>query len=99
MLPKPGQGPTLEQRTNGRYDLLFIGQTADKKIVKVAVTGDRDPGYGSTAKMISQSALCLAQDIDQATTGGGVWTPGSAMGTTLIQRLEKYAGLTFRVEQ
>ena len=98
VLPKPGEGPTLEQRTNGSYDLLFIGEAADKKIVKVAVTGDRDPGYGSTAKMISQAALCLAQDVDQSTTGNGVWTPGSAMGVTLIQRLEKYAGLTFKVE-
>lgn len=98
VLPKPGEGPTLEQRTNGRYDVLFIGETADKKIVKVAVAGDRDPGYGSTAKMITQSALCLAQDVDHAKTGGGVWTPGSAMGATLIQRLEKYAGLTFKVE-
>ncbi len=98
VLPKPGQGPTLEQRTNGRYDVLFIGETADKKIVEVSVTGDRDPGYGSTAKMIAQSALCLAQDVDHAKTGGGVWTPGSAMGVTLIQRLEKYAGLTFKLE-
>lgn len=98
VLPKPGEGPTLEQRTKGRYDVLFIGETADKKIVKVSVAGDRDPGYGSTAKMITQSALCLAQDVDHAKTGGGVWTPGSAMGATLIQRLEKYAGLTFKVE-
>lgn len=99
VLPKPGEGPTLEQRANGRYDVLFIGETADKQIVKVSVAGDRDPGYGSTAKMITQSALCLVQDVDQMMTGGGVWTPGSAMGVTLIKRLEKYAGLTFKVEK
>ncbi len=95
-LPKPGEGPDKNAREAGRYDLLFIGETADGQRLRVCVKGDRDPGYGSTCKMISEAALCLAQDLDK--TAGGVWTPGSLMGNALIQRLEKNAGLTFAIE-
>ena len=57
-----------------------------------------DPGYGSTSKMLSESALCLALDIPQARTPGGCWTTASAMGPELIKRLEAKAGVTFTVE-
>ena len=62
----------------------------------MGVKGDRDPGYGSTSKMISEAALCLLQDA--SATPGGIWTPASAMGTPLITRLVANAGLTFTVE-
>jgi short subunit dehydrogenase-like uncharacterized protein len=62
------------------------------------VTGDRDPGYGSTARMIVQSALCLLHEADRSVAQGGVWTPGAAMGMLLVQRLRQYAGLTFEIE-
>jgi short subunit dehydrogenase-like uncharacterized protein len=64
----------------------------------VAVTGDKDPGYGSTSKMIAESALCLARDVDAKTTAGGIWTPAAAMGQALIERLRAKAGLTFEVQ-
>ena len=95
-LPKPGEGPNKEQREKGRYEVLFFGETADGRKLTTSVAGDRDPGYGSTCKMIAEAALCLVQDIDRKTTRGGVWTPGAAMGMTLVKRLQKNAGLEFQ---
>jgi short subunit dehydrogenase-like uncharacterized protein len=96
VLAKPGEGPSPEEQLNGEFDLRFRGQTEQGEVVKVKVTGDRDPGYGSTAKMISQAAMCLAFDIDQQTPGG-FWTPATLLGDTLIERLQTHAGLTFEV--
>ncbi len=95
-LPKPGEGPNKEQREKGRYEVLFFGETADGRKLTADVTGDRDPGYGSTCKMITEAALCLVQDVDRKATPGGVWTPGAAMGMTLVKRLQEKAGLTFK---
>ncbi len=97
--PKPGEGPTKEERENGFYDVIFIGDTKSGKRIIASVAGDKDPGYGSTCKMIAESALCLALDIDRDCVPGGIYTPAPAMGMTLIERLEKNAGLTFTVEQ
>lgn len=98
VLPKPGQGPSKHERETGRYDVLFVGATADGRTLRVGVKGDKDPGYGSTSKMISESALCLARDVGRDTTAGGIWTPAAAMGATLIERLQGHAGLTFALE-
>jgi len=95
--PKPGEGPSLAEREAGFYDLLFLGHDARGQTLRVGVTGDRDPGYGSTSKMISQAAVCLLQD--SAATPGGIWTPASAMGAALIDRLEQHAGLRFQMEE
>ncbi len=94
-LPKPGEGPNREQREKGRYELLFFGETADGRRITTRVTGDRDPGYGSTSKMIAEAAICLARDVDRTRTPGGVWTPAASMGNTLIERLQERAGLRF----
>ena len=91
--PKPGEGPSKEEREAGHYDLLFIGEMPDGGRIDAVVTGDRDPGYGSTSKMIAESALCLVQDV--AGAKGGIWTPGAIMGAPLRQRLIERAGLTF----
>lgn len=91
--PKPGEGPSPEERDAGFYDLLFIGEGADGERIDCVVTGDKDPGYGSTSKMIAETALCLVEDV---TGGGGIWTPGALMGTVLADRLQAKAGLTFR---
>lgn len=96
-LPKPGQGPSKEERENGSYEVLFVGDTNDGRSLRTVVSGDKDPGYGSTSKMISEAALCL-NDTSRQTTPGGVWTPAAAMGDALIGRLEMKAGLTFKVE-
>ncbi len=91
--PKPGEGPSKEERDNGYYDILFIGEMPDGGRVEAVVTGDRDPGYGSTSKMIAETALCLVHDVAGE---GGIWTPGALMGEVLIKRLEANAGLSFR---
>jgi short subunit dehydrogenase-like uncharacterized protein len=95
-LPKPGEGPSREERETGYYDLLFVGIAPDGRQVRVAVRGDRDPGYGSTSKMIAECAVCLLRDAPEVR--GGIWTPGAAMGDRLIKRLVENAGLTFQVE-
>jgi len=97
--PKPGEGPTKEERENGFYDVIIVGDTADGKRIITSVAGDKDPGYGSTSKMIAEAAICLARDIDRGTVPGGIYTPAPAMGMALVKRLEKNAGLTFKVEQ
>jgi short subunit dehydrogenase-like uncharacterized protein len=94
--PKPGEGPSKEERETGHYDLLFVGIAPDGRQVKAVVTGDRDPGYGSTSKMIAECAICLRRDTPDV--AGGFWTPGAAMGDRLIKRLIDRAGLTFKVE-
>ncbi|OYY65220.1 trans-acting enoyl reductase family protein [Sphingomonas sp. 28-62-11] len=94
--PKPGEGPSKEEREAGHYDVLFIGEMADGQRIDAVVTGDRDPGYGSTSKMIAESALCLVRDVPDAK--GGIWTPGAIMGPPLRQRLIDKAGLTFAAE-
>lgn len=94
--PKPGEGPSREERETGFYDVLFVAQDAAGHTVKVSVSGDRDPGYGSTSRMIAESAVCL---LTEATaTGGGIWTPASAMGRPLIARLQANAGMRFVAE-
>jgi short subunit dehydrogenase-like uncharacterized protein len=92
---KPGEGPTKEERDNGFYELLFAGSNAQGQRLTVSVKGDKDPGYGSTSKMIAESAVCLLKNPDVA--GGGIWTPGAALGVLLIERLQKHAGLSFSV--
>ena len=94
--PKPGEGPPREEREAGFYDVLFLGEDAGGHPLRVAVKGDRDPGYGSTSKMIAEAAVCLLQDA--ASTPGGIWTPAPALGQALIDRLQAHAGLTFSVE-
>lgn len=96
-LPKPGEGPNKEQREKGRYEVLFFGVTADGRKLTTSVTGDRDPGYGSTCKMIAEAALCLLRDVDRTTSPGGVLTPGAAMGMRLCARLQANAGLVFKL--
>lgn len=95
VLPKPGEGPSPELQRSGFFNLMQIGTLPDGRIIRTRITGDQDPGYGSTSKMLSESAVCLASDDIQ--TKGGVWTPASAMGAPLLKRLRANAGLTFDV--
>jgi len=92
--PKPGEGPTPEQRANGHWKVRFVAEGANHRLVYVAADAHGDPGYASTAKMLGESALCLAQD--PLTSPGGVTTPSVAMGPFLLDRLRR-AGLTFEV--
>lgn len=95
--PKPGEGPSREERESGFYDVLFIGTDTAGHSLRVGVKGDRDPGYGSTSKMITEAAVCLLQDAPD--TPGGIWTTAPAMGDALIARLKANAGLSFTEEE
>ena len=92
--PKPGQGPNENERENGYYSMRFYIRYNDKSRALVRVTGDRDPGYGSTSKMLAESAICLSKDSLKDTYG--VITPSIAMGDQILDRLQAKAGLTFK---
>ncbi|MDN3278540.1 saccharopine dehydrogenase NADP-binding domain-containing protein [Frankia sp. RB7] len=94
--PKPGEGPSKEERENGLFNLLYVAIAPDGRAVRAGVTGDRDPGYGSTSKMISECAICMLRDVTDV--AAGFWTPGAAMQHKLIKRLVDHAGLKFVVE-
>ncbi|HEX9773947.1 MAG TPA: saccharopine dehydrogenase NADP-binding domain-containing protein [Steroidobacteraceae bacterium] len=96
-LPAPGEGPSPEAQRNGFFDMRFLGRTADDRSLSIKVTGDQDPGYGSTGKMLGQAGACLALDIAKSTTPGGFWTPATIFGDRLVERLTKYSGLRFEV--
>jgi short subunit dehydrogenase-like uncharacterized protein len=97
VLPAPGEGPSIEAQEKGFYDLRLFGETAAGETLQVKVTGDRDPGYGSTAKMLAEAGVCLAQDIGKGDKPGGFWTPASVFDEVLIERLCEKAGMTFEV--
>ncbi len=97
LLAKPGEGPTPEEQQSGFFDLRFHSQSSDGQRLVTRVTGDRDPGYGSTAKMLGEAAACLAMDISKEQLPGGFWTPATGLGEPLRERLERYAGLSFTV--
>ncbi|MBM3928885.1 MAG: saccharopine dehydrogenase [Sphingomonadales bacterium] len=92
--PAPGEGPSREERENGHYEIAFLGEMPGGARLRATVTGDRDPGYGSTSKMIAETAICLVKDVGG---DGGIWTPGALMAEPLIARLKTNAGLTFDV--
>ncbi|MFK7913055.1 MAG: trans-acting enoyl reductase family protein [Pseudomonadales bacterium] len=98
MGPKPGEGPSEQAQRDGHFHIELLAQhpTDRSKDLRADVRGDRDPGYGSTAKMLSECAVCLAQD--ELPVGGGFWTPASAMGDALLDRLPANAGVTFELK-
>ena len=93
-VPKQGEGPSKDERENGFYEILFFAEMGDGNMVKAVVSGDKDPGYGSTSKMIAESALTLLENE----TPGGVVTPGAIIAAPLIKRLQANAGLTFTIQ-
>ncbi|UXU85973.1 saccharopine dehydrogenase family protein [Burkholderia sp. S-53] len=101
LLPKPGEGPSAAAQLAGHYDLRFFGRADDGRTLRVKVTGDRDPGYGSTGKMLGQAAIGLALDCggDGVKTGrgGGFWTPATMFDERFAERLVRHAGLRFEV--
>ena len=97
ILPAPGDGPSPEAQEAGFYDFRFVGRAGEGRELSVKVTGDRDPGYGSTAKILGEAAACLALDISKDAAGGGFWTPATALAAALHARLIAHAGLTFEV--
>lgn len=96
VVPQPGEGPSAQAQQNGFYDLRFLGYTATGDSLKVKVTGQGDPGYGSTSKILGQAAACLAMDVP-ADAPGGFWTTASLLGEPLLKRLQEKAEMTFTV--
>ena len=92
ILPKPGEGPSETKRINGYYNLRFYLTVGNKTYVS-KVIGDMDPGYGSTSKMLAESAVCLA--LDKTPEKFGILTPSVGLGDSLLKRLQENAGLTF----
>ena len=92
--PKPGEGPSPEERENGHYDVLFVGEMAGGEKLHYGVKGRYDPGYGSTSRMIAETGIALLS-CDKP---GGVGTPGSFVGEALVKRLRDNAEITFAVE-
>jgi len=88
----PGEGPGVEQRARSWFKVTFLGKGGGARVVTEVAGGD--PGYGETAKMLGESALCLA--TDDLPEVSGQLTTAVAMGDALIGRLQR-AGITFRV--
>ncbi len=92
--PKPGEGPSPQARARGHWKVRLVGEVGGHHVIYTAADQRGDPGYASTAKMLGESALCLARD--PLTSAGGVQTPSVAMGQALLDRLRR-TGLTFEV--
>ena len=92
ILPKSGEGPSETKRIKGYYNLRFYLTVGNKTYVS-KVIGDMDPGYGSTSKMLAESAVCLA--LDKTPETFGILTPSSGLGDSLLKRLQENAGLIF----
>ena len=98
-LPVSIQGPSKAAQEKGFFDLRFFGYGSDGTLIKTKVTGDMDPGYGFTARMLGESAACLALDFhnrgQKKGAKGGFWTPSSLMGEQLMTRLREKAEMVF----
>jgi short subunit dehydrogenase-like uncharacterized protein len=97
VLPKSGEGPPAEVREKGYYELIQVGEMPDGEVLKARVTGQGDPAIESTSRMLVEAALCQAEDADRISVGGGFWTPASALGPLLRERVSEHAGLTFEL--
>jgi len=97
VLPKPGQGPNKDQRDKGSFEIVFHGNDTAHTMI-ASVKGFQDPGYGCTSQMIAQSAMCLLESFPKEKLVGGVYTPGAAMGSTLIDRLHGLGILRFEMQ-
>jgi short subunit dehydrogenase-like uncharacterized protein len=96
-LPAPGEGPSREAIESGFFEMHVVAKTESGKRLRGRVAGTQDPGYGETAKMIAETALCLAKDTPRLPDRFGILTPASAMGIRLVERLRD-AGMTFDID-
>ena len=98
VLPKPGEGPSKAERESGYFKVKIIGEDEEgENRTEVFIADSNDPGYGSTAKMLAETALCLALNADMLPKQYGVITPAVAMGTLIAGRLTK-AGFIITVD-
>ena len=97
-LPSPGEGPSKEIRDNGFFELEIIGSMDNIKKIRLTVTGEGDPGYSATAKMITESALSILLDQDRIPKVSGVLTPAAGIGVVLAERLND-KGFNFSINE
>ncbi len=97
VLPKSGEGPGKEVRETGSYEIVMVGKTPDCATLKACITGQGDPGVRSTTLMLTEAALCLAEDGDKIAVGGGFWTPAAAFGALLRHRITTHADMSFEL--
>lgn len=97
-LKKPGEGPSKADREGAYYEIAFIGEASDGRVLRASVRSVFDASADSTSRLMAESAMCLVRDVSRDRTPGGMWTCGSAMGDALIKRLQANAGLTFQIE-
>ncbi|WP_420138316.1 saccharopine dehydrogenase family protein [Sphingomonas sp.] len=90
-MPAPGEGPDAATRDAGSWTILFYGETAGADRMRMMMHGVGDPGYGSTSKMLAETAICLRY---MARKRGGALTAGAALGQHLEARLVAHAGVT-----
>ena len=100
LLPAPGEGPDEKEREAGGFEMRLVGRhpEAPTRRLEACVIGKRDPGYGATARMLGEAAMCLALEDKRLPTGGGSWTPATAFGDVLIERLDHGADVRFLVK-
>lgn len=99
VVPKPGEGPSTEEQAAGFYEMQFFGKVRGRGQIFCSVTGDRDPGYGSTAKILAQVAYTLAKECPKGSPQGGFWTPAAGLPAAIIPRLAEFSGLRFSVHE
>ncbi|MYR94690.1 MULTISPECIES: saccharopine dehydrogenase family protein [unclassified Streptomyces] len=87
-----GEGPDAERRKRSWFSVRFVGEGGGRRVFTEVSGGD--PGYDETAKILAESALCLA--LDKLPETSGQVTTATAMGDALLERLTA-AGLRFRV--
>ncbi|MEO1241872.1 MAG: saccharopine dehydrogenase NADP-binding domain-containing protein [Pseudomonadota bacterium] len=95
VLPKPGEGPSKKAQEAGEFEFHLLARTRSGHRLTLVVSGDRDPGYGASSRMIGEVAVCLAQDLPKSALPGGFWTPAAAIANKLIPRLIENAGMKF----
>ncbi|HKK03975.1 MAG TPA: saccharopine dehydrogenase NADP-binding domain-containing protein [Gammaproteobacteria bacterium] len=100
LLPDPGEGPDEAAREAGGFEMQLIGRhpQAPRRRLEARVTGKRDPGYGATARMLGEAAMCLALEEARLPVGGGSWTPATAFGELLNERLGEHADISFSLK-
>ncbi|MDF1763872.1 MAG: saccharopine dehydrogenase NADP-binding domain-containing protein [Oleibacter sp.] len=99
LLPKAGEGPSPKEQEEGFFDIRFFGINKNNVVIKTKVTGDKDPGYGFTGKMLGEAAVCLALDYHnkgkKRWAKGGFWTPGSVFNDVFMERLQTNCNMKF----
>jgi short subunit dehydrogenase-like uncharacterized protein len=101
VFPAPGEGPSRARTETGHFTVRVLGRGVSKDgsfVIGCEVGADQGPGYGATATMLGEAAVCLVDGETDSPLSGGVLTPASGIGRPLADRLRE-AGMTLRVRE